>query len=160
MKLLSRFLSWEKTIVFSIIVLLILNVFSFYGLYTNKFYFFKIDNYIFPVLTLIHFTFLYALRFKIMEDEIADPQMRNLEYTLYVIVILYLYKLVDTVMILMSYGDFESHVIPATFIPVGILIVVLYVILLFLTVTSFSHRKTIVGAYNFNRINDEIDSWD
>ncbi|MDE3740403.1 hypothetical protein [Maribacter polysaccharolyticus] len=160
MKFISRFLSWKRTIVLAVIVLLLLNVFNFYGLYTNRFYFFKIDNYILPLLTLVHFTFLYALRFKIHEKEIGDPQMRNLEFTLYAIFLIYIYKLVETVGILMSYSDYESNVIPDTFIPIGILITTLYVIHLVLTLVTFGHRKALVGDYDFNKIHDRIDYWE
>lgn len=160
MKLITRLLSWKSCLILSVSVLLLLNIFSFYGLYTNKFYFFKFDNYIFPLLTLVHFTYLYAVWFKIKEEEITDPQMRNLEFTLYVILVLYVYKLFETISILLSYSDFETHVIPATFIPIGTFITFLYVMLLVLTLVTFKHRKDKIGAYNFNKINDEIDSWD
>ena len=33
--------TWKRTLIVSIVVLFLLNIFSFYGLYTNKFYFFK-----------------------------------------------------------------------------------------------------------------------
>jgi len=147
----------ERSLLLTIIVLLLLIVFSFYGLYTNKFYLFKFDNYIFPFLTIIHFTYLYAMSFKIKENEIADPQMRNLEFALYIIFFIYIYRLFDTIFILLTYNDFESHVIPATFIPIGILIVSLYLMLLLLTLISFKYRIVLVGPYRFDDINDHID---
>ncbi|MEM9143917.1 MAG: hypothetical protein AAGA86_13090, partial [Bacteroidota bacterium] len=75
-----RFFSWKRSIYLSAFVLALLGISSFYGLYSNQFYFLKPDNYIFPLLTIAHFTFLYVLWFKITENEVADPQMRNLEY--------------------------------------------------------------------------------
>ena len=160
MKFMLRLFSWKTTLILSLIVLVLLNIFSFYGLFTNKFYFFKFDNYIFPLVTLVHFAFLYAMWFKIKEDEIADPQMRNLEYALYVIFWIYIYRLFNSIAILLSYSDYHSHVIPSTFIPIGTFITLLYVMLLVLTLITFKHRKDKIGDYNFNRINDEIDSWD
>ena len=160
MKFVLRLFTWKITLVLSLIVLFLLNVSSFYGLFTNKFYFFKFDNYIFPILTLVHFTFLYAMWFKIKEGEIADPQMRNLEYALYVIFLIYIYRLFNTVSILFSYSDFESHVIPATFLPIGILILFLYIMLLLLTLVTFRHRKVRIGPYHFNKLDDGIDSWE
>ncbi|PIF01456.1 MAG: hypothetical protein CR994_01525 [Maribacter sp.] len=160
MKLIMRLFSWKSCLISSLIVLFLLNIFNFYGLYTNKFYFFKFDNYIFPLLSLAHFTYLYAMWFKINEEEIADYQMRNLEFTLYAILVIYTYKLVETISILLSYNDFESNVIPATFIPIGLLIAFLYVMLLILTLITFKHRKDKVGTYDFNRIHDKIDSWE
>ncbi|MBT8300193.1 MAG: hypothetical protein KJO63_02565, partial [Maribacter sp.] len=114
MKLILRILSWKSTLLLSIIILLLLIVFSFYGLYTNKFYLFKFDNYIFPLLTIVHFIFLYAMWFKIKEREITDPQMRNLEFALYVVFFIYIFRLFDTIFTLLTYSDFESHVIPIT----------------------------------------------
>ena len=150
MKSILRMFSWKRSLLLSIIVLLLLIIFNFYGLYTNKFYLFKLDNYIFPFLTIIHFTFLYAMSFKIKENEVADPQMRNLEFALYIIFFIYIYKLFDTIFILLTYNDFESHVIPATFIPIGILIVILYLMLLLLTLITFKHRIDLVGHYRFD----------
>lgn len=132
-------------------------VFSFYGLYTNKFYLFKYDNYIFPLLTIVHFTFLYAMWFKIKEQEITDPQMRNLEFALYVIFFIYIFRLFDTLFTLLTYGDFESHVIPITFIPIGALIVFLYLLLLVLTLVTFRYRKELIGPYRFDDVNDQLD---
>ncbi len=157
MKLILRIFSWKRTLLLTIIVLVLLIIFSFYGLYTNKFYLFKFDNYIFPFLTIIHFTFLYAMNFKIKENEIADPQMRKLEFALYIIFFIYIFRLFDTIFILLTYNDFESHVIPETFIPIGFLIVFLYLMLLFLTLVTFKHRIDLVGPYRFNDINDQID---
>ena len=159
MKFTSRLFSWKNSLILSLIVLVLLNIFSFYGLYTNKFYFFKFDNYIFPLLTLVHFTFLYAMWFKIQEGEIADPQMRNLEFTLYIIFLIYIYRLINTTFIVLSYSDFESQILPATFLPLGILIIFLHLLLLLLTLVVFKHRKDKIGSYKFYRINDDIDSW-
>lgn len=160
MKLILRMISWKSSLLLTILVLLILIVFSFYGLYTNKFYLFKFDNYIFPALTLVHFTYLYVVWFKIKEQEGPDPPMRNLEFALYIIFFIYVFRLIETISILTSYNDFESHVIPATFVPLGILILILYILLLGLTLITFKHRKYLVGSYKFDNTNDQIDSWD
>ncbi|MGB5498298.1 MAG: hypothetical protein WBM77_05175 [Maribacter sp.] len=157
MKMILRMFTWKRSLLLSIIVLLLLIVFSFYGLYTNKFYLFKYDNYIFPFLTIIHFTFLYAMRFKIRENEVADPQMRNLEFALYIIFFIYIFRLFDAISILLTYNDFESNVIPKTFLPIGILVVLLYILLLVLTLVTFKHRIDLVGPYRFDDINDHID---
>lgn len=149
---------WKIIMVLTIILLVSLSVFSYYGLYTDKFYLLKIDNYIFPLLTLVHFLYLYVVWFKIKEREIADPQMRNLEYSLYVIILVYCFKTIETLMILMSYGDYDNHVIPNTFIPIGTTIFILHVLLLCLTFVSFKLRKEFVGGYDFKNMTD-IDTW-
>ena len=159
MNFIKGILPWKSTLMVSLAVLLILDIFSFYGLYTNKFYFFKIDNFIFPILTIVHFVFLYVLWFKIKEDELSDPPMRNLEYSLYVILIVYVFKLFDNLFILTSYGEYENHLIPSTFIPLGIFICILHLLLIGLTLLAFSFRKEVVGNYLFDDMNQHVDSW-
>ncbi|MEA1785311.1 hypothetical protein U1E44_04345 [Arenibacter sp. GZD96] len=160
MKFILRSVSWKTLMVLSVSTLIPLIILSFYGLYTHKFYFFKFDNYIFPLLTSIHFVYLYVMQFKIREQEPSDPQMRNLEYALYIIFIIYVFKGVDALMILLSYQDFESHLIPITFIPMGLLVVTLHFVLLVLTLLSFAFRKAFVGAYSFENNNQAIDPWE
>lgn len=155
-----RLIPWKRCIYISMVVLGALIVFSFYGLYTNKFYFLKPDNYIFPLLTVAHFTFLYVLWFKITENELTDPQMRNLEYALYVIFLLYVFKFFESIYILMSYNQYENHIIPKTFIPLGGLIFFLHLLLLGLTLLAFHYRKSLIGNYRFDDINRHIDSWE
>ena len=159
MQFLKSIFTWSRTLWITIVTLLLLNVFSFYGLYTNKFYVFKIDNYIFPILSIVHFVFLYVLWFKIKEDELSDPPMRTLEYILYVISLVYVFKLVETVLIILSYTEFENHLIPETFLPMGIVILFLYIMLLLVTFLAISYRKQLVGTYLFDDMNQHVDNW-
>ena len=159
MQFLKSIFTWSRTLWITIVTLLILNVFSFYGLYTNKFYVFKIDNYIFPILSIVHFVFLYVLWFKIKEDELSDPPMRTLEYILYVISLVYVFKLVETILIILSYTEFENHLIPETFLPMGIVILFLYTMLLLVTFLAISYRKQLVGTYLFDDMNQHVDNW-
>ncbi len=159
MKLVLQFLPWKRGLYLSIGILAILIVLSFYGLYTNKFYFFKFENYIIPILSIVHFGFLYVLKFKIKEQEVADIPMRNMEYGLYIIILVYIFKLFDTLFTLMGLEDIENHFIPESFMPMGIFISVLYLLLILLTLLTFQYRKQMVGGYNFDEIN-QIDSWE
>ena len=160
MKYLSQILPWKKTIQVSIGLLTLLTIFSFYGLYTNTFPVLKPDNFVFPFLTLVHFTFLYVLWFKIKEDEGTDPQMRIIEYILYAVFLGYVFKTVQTILILTTYSEFSSHVMPITFFPVGILILILQLILLGTTLLAIKYRKDMVGSYSFDDMNQHIDSWE
>ncbi|SHG32211.1 hypothetical protein [Flagellimonas flava] len=159
MKILLDKLTWRRNGILVFTILVLLGISNFYGLYTNKFYFLKADNYIFPLLSLVHFLYLYVLWFKITEDELPDPKMRNLEYALYAVMIVYIFKIYDTVTILGSYSQYESHVIPATFKPVAYLSLILYGLLPILTLISFWHRKQLVGKYNFEEYNDNLNIW-
>ena len=159
MNFIKNILTWKRTLILSVGILALLNIFSFYGLYTNKFYFFKIDNYIFPLLSIVHFIFLYVLWFKIKEDELSDPPMRTLEYVLYIISLVYVYKLVETIIILLSYNSFDNHLIPSTFLPLGYFILLLYISLLIVTYLAIDYRKKIVGTYLFDDMNQHVDHW-
>ncbi|MEX0275760.1 MAG: hypothetical protein AB3N16_15425, partial [Flavobacteriaceae bacterium] len=161
MKPIMQLFTWQRTILLSIIVLVVLDILSFYGLYTNRFYFLKFDNFIFPILTIAHFVYLYVLWFKIKEGETADVQMRNVEYLLYTILLVYLYKLVHSFMTLMSYTNYEDHVMPSTFLPMGTLILILHVFLMGLTFLAFKHRKELVGGYSYEEMEKQhIDQWE
>ncbi len=160
MKFILRSVSWKSILALSISTLVLLIILSFYGIYTHKFYFFKFDNYIFPLLTVVHFVYLYVMQFKIREREIGDPQMRNIEYALYAIFLIYVFKVFDTLLVLLSYRDYDSHLIPATFVPMGALIIFLHVFLLVLTLTTFAFRKELVGDYNFENSNENMEPWE
>lgn len=151
---------WKRTIDLSIAILALLIIFDFYGLYTNNFYFSKLDNYLFPVITLIHFTFLYVLKFKIIEDELTDPLMRNVEYMLYGAFLIYVFKTSEVLYTLTTYGEFSNYVLPISFLPLGILIFVLHLLLLVLTVLAVQYRKEMVGEYKFDDMNQHIDTWE
>ncbi|MGI9547129.1 MAG: hypothetical protein ACR2MM_07830 [Flavobacteriaceae bacterium] len=154
-----RIISWKRCLALSIGVLLVLIIVNFYGLYTNKFYFFKVDNYIFPLLAIVHFSYLQAMHLKINNKIFSDPQLRNLEYALYAILLVYIFKATDTAYILLSYSEFETYFMPETFIPVGLGIFSFQVLLIILTIISFRYRRQLVGKYNFDHINDKLDSW-
>lgn len=156
MSILLRVLSFKRSMVLSILLLLILIVLSFYGMYTNTFYFTKIDNYIFPILSLIHFTYIYVVWFKIKEKECPDPAMRNLEYVLYLVFLVYLFRLGESIYILSTYTIYQNHAIPTTFFPLGTVLIGSYILLLILAFITILHRKKQVGLYNFEQINDRI----
>jgi hypothetical protein len=110
--------------------------------------------------TLIHFTFLYVLKFKIEEDEMTDPLMRNIEYMLYGAFLVYVFKTSEILVTLTTYDDFSNYVIPATFLPMGITIFALHILLLVLTLLAIHYRKEAVGEYEFDDMNQHIDSWE
>ncbi|MGC1516256.1 MAG: hypothetical protein WA810_11830, partial [Maribacter sp.] len=72
----------------------------------------------------------------------------------------YLFKLVETLLVLLSYSDFQDHLIPSTFIPLGLLLLVLYAVLLLVTFLAIHHRKESVGTYQFDDMNQHIDHWE
>ena len=143
----------------SIGIILMLIVMNFYGLYTDRFYFYKVDNYIFPLLTIVHFSFLQALQMRINSKYVGDLHLRNLEYAMYAILLVYVFKVLDTSYILLSYSDYEVQVIPENFMPYGTTILTLQICLVGLTVLSFGFRRNLLGRYNFDHINDKLDSW-
>ncbi|WP_238474571.1 hypothetical protein [Maribacter algarum] len=89
----------------------------------------------------------------------TDPQMRNLEYVLYIIFLVYVYKAFESIYILSTYWDYEFHLLPGAFLPIGILLMICYLLLIGTTLLLFKYRKDRVGAYNFDDMN-HIDSWE
>ena len=156
----SNLLVPKTNIVLTIVVLLALIVLSFYGMYGNAFFFNKVENYIFPLLTLTHFLYLYVLWFKITEKEYPDAIMKNIEYIMYGIVLVYGYEFFSTYSILSSRNEFQDHVIPNTFMPMGILIMTLQALLVCLSIWSFAIRKIRVGKYDLDYLNNHLDAWE
>ena len=159
MSYLLRLINWKTCLILSLMVLPALIFLNFYGLYTDRFYFFKVDNYIFPLLSFVHFLYLYVIWFKISEAEYVDPQMRNLEYGLYAILLVYIFKASDTAYVLLNANQFDAHLLPESFQAMGITVLSLQVLLIFLTLLTFTHRRREIGPYNFDNINENIDSW-
>jgi hypothetical protein len=153
MKHLLRFISWKKCFALTLSIMPFLALSSFYGIYTHKFYFTKIDNYILPLLLLVHLLYLKALR-QADQQEISDlSNARNLEYGMYVIYFVYLYKFAETSYKLSSYFDFSEEILPTMFLPVGLVILFLQIIFLIITLVIFRHRKERFGPYRLDRIN-------
>ncbi len=152
-------LSWKVCRILSLAVLPVLIVLNFYGLYSNKFYWLKVDNYIFPLVTILHFIYLYTLHFRIREAELADFQLRNLEFGMYGVILIYGFKWMDTLYVLMSYNDYDHKILPDTFLPVGMTLLGLQGWLIALTFAAFYFRKSLVGSYNFDQVNENFDSW-
>ena len=159
MQMIFRLFPLRPLMILSVLLLLTLNVFSFYGLYTNKFYFLKFDNYIFPILTIVHFIYLYAIWFKAKEHEPPDIQMRNIEYVIYFIYMVYIFKFLESIYKLTTYSDFENDFMPETFIPIGIFLVLIHFLLLIVTLLTIIYRKEYIGSYDFEELNDNSDSW-
>jgi len=89
---------------------------------------------------------------------LTDPPMRNLEYMLYILVFVYLYKTGEAIYVLSTYSDYEQYAIPKEFLPYGGLTLFLYATLVFLTFVIFNYRKKRIGSYSFEDM-DKIDSW-
>lgn len=159
MKKLNNILNWRTTNITISVILLALIVLNFYGVYTNRFYFTKPTNYIFPLLTMTHFVYLYVIWFKITENELPDPIMRNLEYSVYALAGFYFYKIYDSYSVLNSLTEFQQHMVPTTFEPISILVLVLYALLAPLTILSFWQRRRLVGSYKFENYNDNLNIW-
>lgn len=147
-------------IILTIVSLVSLILLGFYSMYGNTFVFNRLESYIFPLLTMIHFLYLYVLWFKITEMEYPDMIMKNIEYVLYGVVLVYGYNIYGTFLLLDSQNEFQNHIIPSTFVPMGILIIALQTLLVLLTVWSFIIRRQRVGKYDFDYLNNHIDAWE
>ena len=133
-------------------------ILNFYGLYTDRFYFFKVDNYIIPLVAIIHLIYLYAVRFKIKESEYPDMQMRNVEFGMYAVLAIYLFKCVETYWILSNSDQFSAQLIPESFVPMGISMLSLQILLVLLTLMTFYLRRQLIGSYDIDYMNENLDS--
>ena len=156
---LKQLISWKTCLYLNYILLVVLTILNFYGLYSNQFYFQKIDNYIFPLVSILQVTYLNALNEKIKYSQYADASLRNLEYGVYALLLIHLFKGLETLYILLSFNDYDVTLLPDTFLPVGLLTLLLQGILMMVTLIAFWYRKKEVGAFNFDQINENIDSW-
>ncbi len=154
MKHILKLLPWKKCFYLSLTVLPLIMICSFYGLYTNKFYFMKVDNYIFSLLIIVHFVFLKVLKRSGRQDDTDLNLLRNLEFTMYAILPVYIFKLAETLYIMLTYFDYSEQVFPGTFLPVGTLILLLQTLLIVLTLASFKHRRIRIGSYSLDRIHE------
>lgn len=159
MHLLLRLFPLRILLLSSAVLLLILNVFSFYSLFVNKFSFSKFDNYIFPCLTIVHFVYLYTLWTKNKTATTASIFVRNIEYTLYFIYMIYIFKFSESIYRLSAYTEFDKEIIPKPFIPIGIILVLLHFLLLLLTLLSFSYRRNKIGKFNFDELHEPMETW-
>ncbi|GGD38632.1 hypothetical protein [Muriicola marianensis] len=154
MKRILKLLPWKKFFYLSVTVLPLIVICGFYGLYTNKFYFQKIDNYIFALLIMVHFIFIRVLK-RVGSDESTQLNLlRNLEFAMYAILPVYIFKLAETLYILLTYFDYSEQVFPKTFLPVGAFILALQSFLIILTLTAFKHRRIRIGSYTLDRIHE------
>lgn len=156
---LKQLISWKTCLYLNYILLFVLTILNFYGLYSNQFYFQKIDNYIFPLVSILQVTYLNALNEKIKHSQYADTSLRNLEYGVYALLPIHLFKGLETLYILLSFNDYDVTLLPDTFLPVGLLTLLLQGLLMMTTLIAFWYRKKEVGAFNFDQINENIDSW-
>jgi|SRR5690606_7026 len=159
METLAKTFHWKMIIWASAVLLALLSGLSFYGIYTDKFYFLKPDNYIIPILAVVHCLYMYVIWFKFTQDELPDPKMRNLEYALYALVGVYFFKIYESAQVLGSVSQYGEHVIPPTFKVVGIVTLVLYSLLALMTLYTFWLRKRFIGAYNFENYNNNLNIW-
>ena len=159
MSLLLKTFPWKLSLLLSLLVLTVLIVLNFYGLFTARFYFLKIDNYIFPLLAIIHLKYIQMLWLKIRERGYRDTKLRNFEYGLYPVVLVYIYKASDTAYMLLNATRYDNYILPENFLQMGTIVLGLQIALIFLTLLTFSHRRRKLGPYNFDRINENIDSW-
>lgn len=101
---------------------------------------------------IIHVWYLNALHQLEKEPHNHMNITRNLEFSMYAIFLVYLFKIAETSYILLSYFDYSDLVLPPTFLSVGLFIFGLQILLLILTFATFIHRRERIGPYRFDRV--------
>lgn len=100
--------------------------------------------------------YLYSIWDKNQRGQQPDISMRNIEYTLYFIYTIYIFKFLESIYKLSTYGDFANDLMPETFFPVGLTLVFLHLLLLIVTLITFRFRKSKFGAFD---LHDNLDNW-
>ena len=101
---------------------------------------------------IIHAWFLNALYHLEKEPHEHMNLTRNLEYVMYAIFLVYLFKIAETSYILLGYFEYSDLVLPQTFLPVGLFILSLQIALLIITFATFKLRREHIGPYRFDRV--------
>ena len=126
---------------------------NFYGLYTHKFYWLKPDNFILPLVSLIHLLYLREVQKRINQNRVADFPLQKLEFAMYGVSLIYAFELLETTYELLNVQTFNKTIIPETFWSEGLGILFVRFTYLVLTAFSFYIRKRILGTFNFDQIN-------
>ncbi|MEM8764358.1 MAG: hypothetical protein AAGD88_11130 [Bacteroidota bacterium] len=135
-------------------LLLVLVLFNFYGPFSNRFYFGKLDGYLFLLLVVFQALYLFRLLSKAKNEAVADSQLRYLEYVVYGVLVVYGYKTFDTVLSLNLASEIQHELLPTTFFPLVLLSLALYLMVIILSILTFTFRKRLLGSFSQESIED------
>ena len=135
-------------------MLVVLVLFNFYGPFSNRFYFGKLDGYMFLLLVVFQALYLFRLLAKAKNKMISDSQLRYLEYVVYGVLVVYGYKTIDTVLSLNLASEIQPDLLPETFFPLVLLSLALYLLVIILSVLTFTFRKRLLGSFSQETIED------
>jgi hypothetical protein len=127
---------------------------NFYGLFTHKFYWLKLDNFILPVAVLIHLLYQREVQKRITQTKGVDFSLQKLEFAMYGVVIIYVLEIMETLNAIILSNSYDSKVFPESFWSQALSILSIQILFTGLTVCSFYLRKQILGAYNFDQISN------
>ncbi|MEO1487064.1 MAG: hypothetical protein AAFU57_15060 [Bacteroidota bacterium] len=137
-----------------LILLAVLVLFNFYGPFSNRFYFGKLDGYLFLLLAVFQALYLFRLWNKVKHDTAADTQLRYLEYVVYGVLVVYGYKVLDTILSLNLASEIQQELLPTTFFPSMTLSLVVYLGVILLSILIFTFRRRLLGSFNQEKLND------
>ncbi|MEL6975123.1 MAG: hypothetical protein AAGL29_06965 [Bacteroidota bacterium] len=145
-----------KRLVWTLLTLLVVLVlFNFYGPFSNRFYFGKLDGYLFLMLAVFHVLYLFKLLGKAKKEATTDSQLRYMEYVVYGVLVVYGYKTFDTVVSLNLASEIEQELLPKTFFPLVIVSLAFYLLAIILSILTFILRKRILGSFRQETIEDK-----
>ena len=135
-------------------MLVVLVLFNFYGPFSNRFYFGKLDGYMFLLLVVFQAIYLFRLLAKAKNKMISHSQLRYLEYVVYGVLVVYGYKTIDTVLSLNLASEIQPDLLPETFFPLILLSLALYLLVIILSILTFTLRKRLLGSFGQETIED------
>ncbi|MEL7270709.1 MAG: hypothetical protein AAGL34_14140 [Bacteroidota bacterium] len=154
MKAHSDLVTLKRLIWTLLTMLVVLVLFNFYGPFSNRFYFGKLDGYMFLLLVAFQALYLFRLLAKTKNEMNSDSQLRYLEYVVYGVLVVYGYKTIDTVLSLNLASEIQPDLLPETFFPLVLLSLALYLLVIILSVLTFTFRKRLLGSFSQETIED------
>ena len=153
----------------SVIILLLINALlmlvlvgsDFYSLFTDQFYVLKKENYLMLLLALPYFLYLIVFGIKLFQEEGTDPGMRVLEYIVYCSLALGLWQVWTVFQDWNQYAVLKDQfLLPDSFYPVGIGLLVSFGLLYLLSVYMFVLRHNLIGRYHPSEWEENFEDWE
>ena len=154
-----RSLELKIEIAFTLIVLLVLSAFNFYGMHTDRFYFGIPENYVFTGLSLFNIWYVRHLWRRLHGHEISYWRIRNTELVMYAVWLGYGYLMIDALISVQETRALKNHIVAESFYTRSYAMIVLYGVLMLLNLRTFLHRKALFGSFSFKKSTDDLDNW-
>ncbi|MDH3697957.1 MAG: hypothetical protein OEQ81_04780 [Flavobacteriaceae bacterium] len=157
--ILPRALELKIEITFTLIILVVLSAFNFYGMHTDRFYFGIPENYVFTGLALLNIWYVRHLWRRLNDHGVSNKRIRKMELIMYAVWFGYGYLMVDVIIGLQETRDLKNYIVADSFFVRSYCMIVLYGLLMLLSLRTFLHRKALFGSFSFKNSTEDLDNW-